>query len=69
MTGKLCLSTDQVGVVNEAFSPTANDVAWAAEFLDEFVSRGNTVSDGSDLPRLGRAQKIRAAAVAFGIAG
>lgn len=69
MTGRLCLSIDQLEVVNEAISPTLSDVAWAEEFLVEFAARGNVVRDGSDLPRLGRAQKIWSLAVAFGIAG
>jgi citrate lyase subunit beta/citryl-CoA lyase len=67
MTGKLCLHHDQVPVINEAISPTQSDVAWARTFLADFEARGRVVRDGSDLPRLGRAEKIEKLAVAFGI--
>ncbi|WGW11976.1 CoA ester lyase [Saxibacter everestensis] len=67
MTGKLCLQTDQLPVINEVISPTQSDVAWAKEFLDDFVANGSVVRDGSDLPRLGRAEKIQKLAHAFGI--
>jgi citrate lyase subunit beta/citryl-CoA lyase len=65
LTGKLCLDTEQPPVINEAFSPTPSDVAWAANFLADFEARGRVVRDGSDLPRLGRAQKIARFAAAF----
>ena len=67
MTGKLCLNHDQIPVINEAISPTQSDVAWARTFLADFEARGRVVRDGSDLPRLGRAEKIEKLAVAFGI--
>ncbi len=67
MTGKLCLHHDQIPVINEAISPTQSDVAWARTFLADFEARGRVVRDGSDLPRLGRAEKIEKLAVAFGI--
>jgi citrate lyase subunit beta / citryl-CoA lyase len=67
LTGKLCLNTDQLPVINEAISPTSSDVAWARDFLDDFEARGRTIRDGSDPPRLGRAQKITRLASAFGI--
>jgi len=67
MTGRLCLSTEQLPVVNEVVSPAPSDVAWAEEFITEFSSRGRIVRDGSDLPRLKRAEKIRILAEAFGI--
>jgi citrate lyase subunit beta/citryl-CoA lyase len=67
LTGKLCLALDQLPVINEAISPTQADVAWAWDFLRDFEARGRTVQDGSDLPRLGRAEKIRTLADAFGI--
>ena len=67
MTGKLCLDTAQVPVINESISPTQSDVAWALDFLADFEARGRVVRDGSDLPRLGRAQKIQKLADAFGI--
>lgn len=67
MTGKLCLHHDQIPVINEAISPTQSDVAWARTFLADFEARGRVVRDGSDLPRLGRAEKIEKLAQAFGI--
>lgn len=67
LTGKLCLKTDQLPVINEVISPTRSDVVWASDFLDDFEKRGRVIRDGSDLPRLGRAQKIMKLAKAFGI--
>ncbi|MGW5151080.1 HpcH/HpaI aldolase/citrate lyase family protein [Rhodococcus koreensis] len=67
LTGKLCLDRDQLPVINECISPTASDVMWARDFLDDFQARGRVIRDGSDLPRLGRAQKIDALATAFGV--
>ena len=67
LTGKLCLHAEQTAVVNEAISPTGSDVDWAHRFLADFDARGQVVRDGSDLPRLGRAQKIVALATAFDV--
>jgi citrate lyase subunit beta / citryl-CoA lyase len=67
MTGKLALTPEQTPAINEVISPTPTDVAWALEFLHDFESRGSVVRDGSDLPRLGRAQKIEKLARAFGV--
>jgi citrate lyase subunit beta/citryl-CoA lyase len=67
LTGKLCLETSQLAVINETISPTRSDVTWARDFLADFESRGRVIRDGSDLPRLGRAQKIQRLATAFGI--
>ena len=67
MTGKLCLQTEQIAVINEQISPTSSDVAWANDFLVDFEAGGRVVRDGSDLPRLGRAEKIMKLARAFGI--
>ncbi|AOY55518.1 HpcH/HpaI aldolase/citrate lyase family protein [Candidatus Rhodoluna planktonica] len=67
MTGKLCLDVDQLPVINEAICPTTADVTWAYDFLQDFEARGRVVRDGSDLPRLGRAEKIMKLANAFGI--
>ena len=67
MTGKLCLDTDQLPIINEVISPTRSDVAWAREFLEDFEARGRVIRDGSDLPRLGRAEKIDRLARAFGV--
>jgi citrate lyase subunit beta/citryl-CoA lyase len=67
LTGKLCLDLEQIPVINEAISPTRSDVSWALDFLADFESRGRVVRDGSDLPRLGRAEKIKRLADAFGV--
>ncbi len=67
MTGKLCLDIEQLPTINEVISPTRSDVAWARAFLDDFEARGRVIRDGSDLPRLGRAQKIDKLARAFGV--
>ena len=67
LTGKLCLDTGQLPVINEAISPAPSDVIWAREFLADFDARGRVIRDGSDLPRLGRAEKIARLADAFAI--
>lgn len=67
MTGKLCLTSDQAPVINEVICPTPSEVTWALDFLADFESRGRVIRDGSDLPRLGRAQKIEKLALAFGV--
>lgn len=67
MTGKLCLDVDQLSIINEVISPTRSDVGWARDFLADFEARGRVIRDGSDLPRLGRAQKIDKLARAFGV--
>ena len=67
LTGKLCLDVDQLSVINEVVSPTPSDAGWARDFLDDFHARGGLIRDGSDLPRLGRAQKIDQLARAFGV--
>lgn len=67
MTGKLCLDTSQPGVINEVFAPTPSDVDWAFGWLEEFEAGGRVLRDGSDKPRLGRAEKIVMRAKAFGL--
>ena len=67
LTGKLCLDTEQLPAINETVRPTPSDVTWAREFLADFEARGRMVRDGSDLPRLGRAEKITHLADCFGI--
>jgi citrate lyase subunit beta/citryl-CoA lyase len=65
LTGKLCLDVEQLSVINETICPTRSDVNWALEFLTDFEARGRVIRDGSDLPRLGRAEKIKKLADAF----
>jgi citrate lyase subunit beta/citryl-CoA lyase len=67
LTGKLCLEIEQLPVINESFSPTISDIAWASAFIDEFSARGRVVRDGSDPPRLGMAEKIMRLADAYGL--
>ncbi len=68
LTGKLCLDLDQLPIINEVISPQQSDVTWARDFLADFEARGRIIRDGSDLPRLGRAEKIEKLARAFGVA-
>ena len=65
MTGKLCLRVDQAPYINEVLAPSAADVSWAESVIDELGPGGERCSDGSDLPRLARAQKIARLAQAF----
>jgi citrate lyase subunit beta/citryl-CoA lyase len=65
MTGRLCLREDQVAAVNDALSPTSDELAWAGDVLETLARCG--IRDGSDLPLIARARAIRDAACAFGI--
>ncbi|WP_372461849.1 HpcH/HpaI aldolase/citrate lyase family protein [Antribacter soli] len=67
MTGKLCLDLEQPAVINECYSPSPSDVAWAVDFLADFEAAGSVIRDGSDKPRLARAQVIKGRAELFGI--
>jgi len=67
MTGKLCLDHEQPAVINESMSPSPADVAWALDFLAEFEANGRVIRDGSDKPRLARAETIRLRAEIFRI--
>ena len=61
MTGRLCLREEQVAAVNDALSPSASELAWAVGVLDTLDRCG--IRDGSDLPRIARAQALLDAAV------
>jgi citrate lyase subunit beta/citryl-CoA lyase len=67
MTGKICLSPDQCPIVNEGLSPSQDEIAWAKEFFAEFERDGGEIRNGSDLPRIARANKILDLARAYGI--
>ncbi len=67
MTGKLCLTPDQCGTVNEGLSPSSEEIAWAKEFFAEFEREGGEIRNGSDLPRIARGNKILKLARAYGI--
>lgn len=65
MTGKLCLDGEQPVVINESMSPTPADVAWAIDFVQSFEDNGRVIRDGSDKPRLARADVILRRAEVF----
>lgn len=67
MTGKICLTPDQCPTVNEGLSPSQEEITWAQEFLGEFERDGGEIRNGSDLPRIARANKILELARAYGI--
>lgn len=67
LTGRLCLDASQTPVVNEAMSPPSADVIWARDFIEGFERRDRVIQDGSDLPRLGRAERILELAAAFSL--
>ncbi|WP_232374723.1 HpcH/HpaI aldolase/citrate lyase family protein [Mycolicibacterium mengxianglii] len=67
MTGKICLTPDQCGTVNEGLSPSMDEISWAKEFFAEFEADGGEIRNGSDLPRIARANKILDLARAYGI--
>ena len=67
MTGKICLTPDQCGTVNEGLSPSQEEITWAQEFLAEFERDGGEIRNGSDLPRIARAGKIIELARSYGI--
>ena len=65
MTGKICLSPDQCHPVNEGLSPSKDEIAWAVEFLADFDRDGGEIRNGSDVPRIARANKILSLARAY----
>ncbi|WP_420175086.1 HpcH/HpaI aldolase/citrate lyase family protein [Luteococcus sp. OSA5] len=67
MTGKICLMAEQTHTVNEILSPSIDDMSWALDFLAEFNAEGGQIRNGSDLPRLARANKILSLARSFGM--
>jgi citrate lyase subunit beta / citryl-CoA lyase len=67
MTGKICLTPDQCPTVNEGLSPSPEEISWAKEFFTEFERDGGEIRNGSDLPRIARANKILDLARAYGI--
>lgn len=67
MTGKICLTPDQCPTVNEGLSPSPDEIAWAKEFFAEFERDGGEIRNGSDLPRIARANKILDLARSYGL--
>ncbi|MED5811668.1 CoA ester lyase [Mycolicibacterium sp. 050232] len=67
MTGKICLTPDQCPTVNEGLAPSQDEISWAKEFFAEFQRDGGEIRNGSDLPRIARANKILDLARAYRI--
>lgn len=67
LTGKLCLDEKQTVVINETICPTTSDIVWANEFMQDFHTSGGVIRDGSDPPRIKRAEKILTLAKDLGI--
>lgn len=72
--GKLCIHPDQVAVVHEAFTPSADQITWAKKVVAAFEEAERTGSaairvDGQfiDYPFVYKAQRILVAARAAGI--
>ncbi|WP_073369917.1 hypothetical protein [Rhodococcus jostii] len=65
MTGKLCLHPNQIASVNTEFSPCPELIEWANTTLHQ-LGDAQTVTDGSQLPRIARAHKIIALAQHYG---
>lgn len=67
MSGKLALSPEQCVALNEGLSPSQEELTWAHEFMAEFEANGREIRNGSDLPRVARAEKIFDLAKAYGL--
>jgi citrate lyase subunit beta/citryl-CoA lyase len=64
-TGRVAIHPDQVPIINEAFSPTAAEVALARRVVEAFAGGSGAVSlDGKmyDIPHLKAARRLLAAA-------
>jgi citrate lyase subunit beta / citryl-CoA lyase len=62
-TGKIAIHPDQVPIINEAFMPTPEDVAYARRVIEAFASGAGTVGlDGKmlDMPHLKQAERVLA---------
>ena len=65
--GKLCLLPEQTATINAGLSPSQEELTWAHDFLAEFKKDGGQIRNGSDLPRLARANSTIELAEALGI--
>ncbi|MFD6814167.1 HpcH/HpaI aldolase/citrate lyase family protein [Enteractinococcus coprophilus] len=65
--GKLCLLPEQTATINAGLSPSQEELTWAHDFLAEFQKDGGQIRNGSDLPRLARANGTIELAEALGI--
>jgi citrate lyase subunit beta/citryl-CoA lyase len=64
-TGKIAIHPDQVPIINDAFTPTAEEIAHAHRVIEAFAAGAGTVSlDGKmlDMPHLKQAQRVLALA-------
>ncbi len=62
-TGKIAIHPDQVPIINEAFMPTAEDIAYAHRVIEAFAEGAGTVGlDGKmlDMPHLKQAERVLA---------
>ncbi len=60
-TGKIAIHPDQVDVINDAFTPAPEDIAYANRVIDAFAAGVGTVAlDGKmlDMPHLKQARRI-----------
>ena len=60
-TGKIAIHPDQVPIINEAFTPTAEEIAHARRVIEAFAAGAGTVAlDGKmlDMPHLKQAQRV-----------
>src|SRR5690606_35553366 len=58
--GKLCVHPNQIAAVNLAFSPSANEVAWAKKVVAAASGKGALALDGKmiDKPVLIKAERV-----------
>lgn len=72
-TGKIAIHPNQVEVINQAFSPSQEEVAWSRRIVDAFNSNpglGTIGIEGKmiDMPHLKQAQRVLQLGMRFGIA-
>lgn len=70
-TGKIAIHPAQVDIINRAFSPSAEEVAWSQRVVDTFTDNpglGTVGIDGKmlDMPHLKQAQRVLQLAARFG---
>ncbi len=64
-TGKIAIHPDQVEIINQAFTPSADEIAYAKRVIEAFAAGVGTVSlDGRmlDMPHLKQARRVLAMA-------
>src|SRR5699024_9514373 len=66
-SGKLCLLPEQTATINEALSPSQEELTCAHDFLDAFENDAGQIRNGSDLPRLARSNSTTELANALGL--